>query len=134
MIVDSTLLLDQVSHPWQGPQARLVTESFGASLEGCFDLHPILGRQPRFATTSASCPYAFHPMGLDRGSPPTDGLPMNTNFPRHVRLAPALLEQRRGLQTPGFQGFEIALHSPWVSHETTVHEKHQDVTILRATQ
>lgn len=123
MIVDSTFLLDQVGNPRQGPEARFVTDSFRASLQRLFDFDQVLVRQPSLATAAAGCPQAFDSLRFERGCPPTNRLPVHTNFPRHVGLAPTLLEQLCRLQTPAFQGFEVAFHSPWVSHKGTVHEK-----------
>ena len=130
MVVDATLLLDQLGDPRQGPQARFVTESFWASFQSLLDLDQFRRCQSSLSTAPTRCFQAPGPVTLQSSGPPTDRLPMNTTLPRHLGLAPTLLEQRCGFQTPILQSFKVALHSSWVSHGETVHEKCQNVTIL----
>jgi len=134
MVMDATLLLDQFGNPRQGPEACFVTENLGATFQGLLNLAQVRSCQPSLATAAARCPQAPGPCALQGSSPPTDGLPVNANLPCHLGLTPTLLQQLGGLQAPILEGFEVALHSPWVSHGKTVHEKCQDVTILGDTQ
>lgn len=130
MVVDATLLLDQLGNPRQGPEPRFIPKDFRASFQSLLNLGQVRRRQPRLATTAARCSQAPCPCALQGSSPPTDGLPVNANLPRHLGLTPTLLEQLGGLQAPILESFEVAFHSPWVSHGETVHEKCQNVTIL----
>jgi len=134
VVVDATLLLDQLGNPRQGPETRFVTENLRTSFQSLLNLGQVRRRQPSLATAPARCSQAPRPCPLQGSSPPTDGLPVNANLPRYLGLTPTLLEQLGGLQAPILEGFEVAFHSPWVSHGKTVHEKCQNVTILGETQ
>lgn len=130
MVVDATLLLDQLGNPRQGPETRFVTENLRTLFQSRLNLGQVRRRQPSPATAPARCSQASRPCAFQGSSPPTDRLPVNANLPRYLGLIPTLLEQLGGLQAPILEGFEVAFHSPWVSHEETVHEKCQNVTIL----
>jgi hypothetical protein len=134
MVVDATLLLDQFGNPRQGPETRFVTENLRASFQGLLNLAQVRGCQPSLATAPARCSQAPGPCALQGSSPPTDGLPVNANLACNLGLTPTLRQQLGGLQAPILEGFEVALHSPWVSHGKTVHEKCQNVTILGEAQ
>lgn len=130
VIVDPTLLLDQLSDPWQGPQSGLVAKRFRATLQSQLDLAQVRGRQPRLTSAPAACLQARGAHLRQRGCPTTHGLPMHSNLSRHFRLTPACLQQLRRLQSAALQGFKVAFDSPRVSHEGTLHEKCQNVTIF----
>jgi hypothetical protein len=130
MVADATLLLDQRGYPPEGPETRLVPESFRASFQGLLNLSQILRCQTSPAAVPARCFQAAGTFALQSSGPSTHGLPMNANLPRYLGLPQTLLEQLSGSQTPSFQGFKVAPNSPWVSHGETVHEKYPIVTIL----
>lgn len=129
MVANSALVLDQLSHPWQGPQTRLVAKRFGASLQSALDLAQVIGRQASLPPAPAGRVQARGPSGGQHACPATDGLPMHPNLPRHVGLTPPCLQQLRRLQAAALQSLKVAFDSPRVSHEGTLHEKCRNVTI-----
>jgi hypothetical protein len=133
MVVDATLLLDQLGNPRQRPETRFVPENFRASLQSLLNLGQVRRRQPSLATTPARCSQALDPFALKGSGPSTDGLPVNANLPRHRRLTPTLLEQLGGFQTPILQGFKVTLHSSWVSHRGDCIRKVSKCHYLRRT-
>src|ERR1700730_571741 len=75
MVVDATLLLDQLGDPRQGPQARFVTESFWASFQSLLDLDQFRRCQSSLSTAPTRCFQAPGPVTLQSSGPPTDRLP-----------------------------------------------------------
>jgi hypothetical protein len=134
MVDNSALALDQLGDPRQGPQACLVAECLGAALQSLFDLAQVGSRQAGSPSPATGCLQAFRPRVRECSRPAADGLAMDSDLPRHVCLTPTRLEQLRRLQPPVLQGFKVAFDSSWVSHEETLHEKCQNVTILYDSQ
>jgi hypothetical protein len=130
MVDDSAFALDQLGNPRQGPKAHLVAECLGAAQQSLLDPAQIGGSEAGSPSPPAGCLQPFRPHVRERGRPAADGLAMDSDLPRHIGLTPTRLEQLRRLQPPILQGFKIAFDSPWVSHEETLHEKCQNVTIL----
>lgn len=134
VVPNPTQLLDEIGHAGGGPQAGVVSKTFGTTLEPLLNTVEVAGLQQRFSPC---------PPGLLQGPPSTvgelpgptiDGLAMHTDLPRHLRFAQALSQQRRSTQAPFFQSIEVSFNTGWVSHAGILSPMRGNVTILCESQ
>lgn len=73
-----------------------VSEGFWATLKRSLDAAQVRRGQPGFPAGPPGLLQPSPPFHLELLGPTTDRLPMDSNFPRHVSLAPALFQQLGG--------------------------------------
>jgi hypothetical protein len=116
MVRDGETTLDQARDPLGGPQVgreamrlRILSQ---IQLQGG-QLH--LG-QAWFPTGAPGVAQGGGAAALPSGEPAPAGLVTDTEAASDLGFGQTLVEPRGGLESPLLQGFEITLHSSWVSH------------------
>jgi hypothetical protein len=134
MVADPAFVLDQVRHAPSRPQTGVIAQRCGPALESTLDALQVGPAQARFAPGASGFLQrpASTPFHLPR--PTADRLPMDPDLSGHFRLRNSLPQQPGRNEAPLFQGLEIPLYSPWVSHAPSVAPEAGNVTILCNTQ
>jgi len=92
VIVDLTLLFNQLRYSRRGPQPRVIAERFRSTLQSALDPLQIFGAQPWLPSGSTGllqAGTAFFPQLL---RPAADRLAMHTDSSSDLRLTDALFE------------------------------------------
>jgi hypothetical protein len=130
VILHPAFPFNQIRHSPASPQAVLVAESFGPTLQDFLDpsqVFRVQARAPAGTSRLAQSPFATLLQFL---GPTAHRLPMHPDSPRHLRLVNALPQQLGCLQTTLFQLLKIPPYARWVSHAATIARKSRNVTIL----
>jgi hypothetical protein len=93
---DPAFPLDQLGNSWGGPQIGAVSKDFWATLKSSLNAAQVSGAQPWLPASPPSFLQTSPSFCLKLLGPTTDRLPMDSNFPCHVSLAPPLLQQLGG--------------------------------------
>ena len=128
------LSFDQVGDATGCPQPGAISQHFRTFFESAAQLFQLLGQQPRFATGPTGFEQSLGSLFSPGLVPSTDRLPVDAQFAGDLALTQTTVEESGGLESPPFQGIEIALHAFWIAHAQTIAQVLTSVTILCETQ
>ena len=130
VVCDPETAIDQVGHPMDRPEARLVSKPLRSILQRALDRSKLrvgkLGLTPR-------APGLLESLGaqlLQGQLPSVHRLAMDPEFSGDLGLRGPLLEQPCRLQAAGFQRIEISSHTSWISHARSIAHSAEKATIL----
>ena len=130
MVFHPTFLLDQMGHAPRGPQAGLVAQRLGPSLQPLLDVPQIFRTQARSPPHMSGFLQRPHAAVLQVCRPTADRLAMRAHLAGHFGLMHSLAQQFCRLQSPLLQLLKISPYSRRISHERRVAHIRKNVTIL----
>jgi hypothetical protein len=130
----SRLSFDQIRYAPGRPQPGAIPQHLGTFFQSAAQLLQLRGQQSRFATSPPGLKKRLGSLFPPRLVPPTDGLAVNSNSPRHFALSEAAVKKSGSLESPSFQVIKVALNASWITHAHNLTPKPWRVTILCESQ
>ena len=116
MILNATLLLDQVSDASCRPKPGFIAQMLGTSLQRLPDTLPVTRSKPRLAAGTARPLQTGTSFPLQLSRPAAHRLPVDAHLAGNFRLVQTLGEQSRRPSATLFQGHKVSSYSGWISH------------------